>query len=921
MRAPTPVLARLARHGVTLAIAALAIAALGCGKRPPDPVPTRPAHDHPAPGETRSAPPAPIDGSAAWTASLGPGGGVRLRWRGVDLVRMEYPFHGADWAWANPTVSEGEAADGRARFTIDVPGFHTRIDAVAEPAEPGVLQVRYTMHVQQDLAGVIGGGPELHLRPEVLRGRDGYAAPELLPDRAGVRWAVGEGEVVTVRFDPAPPRLFFEQGRPEQIRAHLLGPDTKAGTHTITMRIELPPDGAVQPSLAERYAAGEGPWFPATFDWDHTPIDLRRLNDGHRPAGVHGPIEVRGDRLVFADGTPARLWGTNVVAYSLYSADRETIAAQARRIAALGFNLVRIHHHDSHWVDPNVFVAGADDTERLSDDALAKLDWWVKCLQDEGVYVWLDLHVGRHLRPGDDVPGYEELATHDGELKGFNYVNPRIEALMQGFARRYLGRSNRYTGRRYADDPGVVGILVTNENDITHHFGNLMNEGAGAPKHRKLLRALVEPFAKAHGIPVDAAMQPWAHGPAKVVMNELEARFHLRARERLRSLGVRAPIATTSFWGDDPMVSLPALTVGDVLDVHSYDGEGSLDVDPRADHNFIHRIAAGRVEGMPLTITEWNLLPPVRDRFVGPLWLAAVASLQGWEAPMHYCYTATPLPPPDQLYEGMGLIDPATVALMPAAALAYREGHVEPARRRYRVVLDRSQLYEREMGAHESAAIRTLAEQSRLEIALPDLPELDWDGPRTAGKGSRTAKKKAKGRAPAEDRPAATEVRDLDRSFLAPDATAVVSDTGQIRRDWTTGVGTLDTPKSQAAYGWIGGRTLALQDVTLEIDTPKATVVVTALDGLPIHRSKELLVSVAAQVDSEGGKPPLRAQAVTGRLSIRSEHERLVMRPITTGSRAAAPHAGVQQAGRREGDAHAFTLPALPTHWFRITPK
>jgi hypothetical protein len=227
---------------------------------------------------------------------------------------------------------------------------------------------------------------------------------------------------------------------------------------------------------------------------------------------------------------------------------------------------------------------------------------------------------------------------------------------------------------------------------------------------------------------------------------------------------------------------------------------------------------------------------------------------------------------------------------------------VEPARKRYRVVLDREHLYEREMGAHRSAAIRTLAEQSRVEIALPDLPELDWDTPHPAA-------------------PGAIEVTDLDRSYLAADATAIVSDTGQIRREFGVGVGTLDTPKTQAAYGWIGGQTLVLGDVTLAIDTPKATVVVSALDGRPIHQSKDLLVSVAAQVEGTGDKLPLRAQAVTGKLRIRSEHGGLVMRPVLTGSRTAAEHGGKDQPGQRDGDWHAFTLPPLPTHWYRITPK
>jgi hypothetical protein len=249
----------------------------------------------------------------------------------------------------------------------------------------------------------------------------------------------------------------------------------------------------------------------------------------------------------------------------------------------------------------------------------------------------------------------------------------------------------------------------------------------------------------------------------------------------------------------------------------------------------------------------------------------------------------------------MGLVDPATMALMPAAALAFREGHVEPAKTRYRIVLDRAHLYDQEMGAHRSAAIRTLAEQSRVELSLPDLPELDWDTPKKSP-------------------PGAVEVRDLHRSFLPQDATAVVSDTGQLRRDWTRGIGTLDTPRTQAAYGWIGGRTLALGDLELTLDTPKAAVALSALDGEPIRESKDLLLSVAAQVDSTDGKPPLRAQAVSGRLKIRSVHPRLVMRPVTTGSAGAAEHAGSRQVGEHQDRAHSFELKPLPTHWYRITP-
>ncbi|MFO0633949.1 MAG: hypothetical protein U0168_13955 [Nannocystaceae bacterium] len=104
---------------------------------------------------------------------------------------------------------------------------------------------------------------------------------------------------------------------------------------------------------------------------------------------------MRGDGFEFEDGTPVRFWGTNVVAYALFDGDKQDVARQACRIAALGYNLVRLHHHDSAWVEPNVFEP---QSRRLRQAGVEALDWWIKCLADAGVYVWLDLHVGRRFR-------------------------------------------------------------------------------------------------------------------------------------------------------------------------------------------------------------------------------------------------------------------------------------------------------------------------------------------------------------------------------------------------------------------------------------------------------------------------------------------------------------------------------------------
>ena len=101
---------------------------------------------------------------------------------------------------------------------------------------------------------------------------------------------------------------------------------------------------------------------------------------------------------------------------------------------------------------------------------------------------------------------------------------------------------------------------------------------------------------------------------------------------RLRKFGIKVPIVTTSFWGGEPLSSLPALTDGDIVDVHAY---GVVDALKKSIYaaNFLSRIAAAHVVNKPLSVSEWNVSPfPVADRDVIPLYVAGMASFQGWDA-------------------------------------------------------------------------------------------------------------------------------------------------------------------------------------------------------------------------------------------------------------------------------------------------
>ncbi|HET6585393.1 MAG TPA: hypothetical protein VFG69_18170, partial [Nannocystaceae bacterium] len=361
----------------------------------------------------------------------------------------------------------------------------------------------------------------------------------------------------------------------------------------------------------------------------------------------------------------------------------------------------------------------------------------------------------------------------------------------------------------------------------------------------------------------------------------------------------------TNFWGDDGLYSLPALTAGDVVDVHSYGAAESLSTNPKSEANFIAWIGGAQVVGRPLTITEWNVPPPARDRFTAPLYVAAIGALQGWDAPMLYAYSQDavhdPMEQPKNVPIWSSWIDPSLTALAPAAAVMFRRGDVKPATTTYVVELGRANTYDRRRTAEDAPAIRTLVEQSRLFVELADVKELDWD--------TRAA------------RPEGAKVVDLDRDALPDDATSVRSDTGEIERDWVTGVQTIDTPRSQAAIGWIGGRRIELADVRIDIATAKAAVVFTALDDQPLATSQRILVTLVGRAGpGPDGSLPFRSEPIVGRIAIASKAGELELVPLSGRSRGnAGDRVGLKRT--TDGDHQVFEIPKdLVTHWYLLRP-
>lgn len=610
------------------------------------------------------------------------------------------------------------------------------------------------------------------------------------------------------------------------------------------------------------------------------PVDLSFLNQDARPAGKHGFLKTKGDQLVFEDGTQAKFWGVTIAAFALFSSSNESIKLQAKRLSSLGYNLVRIHHHDSPWVSPNIFGDPNKATSGRIDPAqIAKIDWWIKCLKEEGIYVWLDLHVGRQLKPQDNILNFEDMTDGKSkgvDLKGFNYLNPSIEAAMQKFNEAYLTHINPYTGLAYKDEPAIATILITNENDFTSHGALAFLPNKPYPHYTQIYMERARAFADRYHLSfnisrfwpsndpnslinrlqrkIDRTWMAWEPGPSKLFLNDVEHQFNTRMIKHLKGLGIKVPIVTTSSWGENGISSLPALSDGDMIDVHSYQNAATHPLQNTSDKqvNFIDWIAAAQLVNKPLSISEWNSDPfPSPYRHLLALDIASQASFQGWDAMMLYAYAQSPFDEQTMRASNWdSALDPSIMNTSPIAALLYRRGDVHEAKTTY--VLDAGQaLFNEGISPYTSALIRNATTFGKLYIALPKTPELSW----------------------LEESPViknAIYLQNKNSSLIASNSNPTSAADQEVTHNWTQGYLTINTPRTQAALGQIADTKITLQDVEISAKTQNVVISVQSLENSTIRQSKNLLIALVTDAKQAENKVDFYSDPIVATLTIHS---------------------------------------------------
>ena len=197
--------------------------------------------------------------------------------------------------------------------------------------------------------------------------------------------------------------------------------------------------------------------------WDNLPIDISFVFDEEKPAGKHGFLKTKGREFVFEDGTPAKFWGSNFNSGSCFP-PKDHAPKLARRLAMLGLNIVRFHQMDSEWARPSLFQFDKgpllNNTQTLDSRSLDLLDYFIYCLKQEGVYVYLDLLTYRRFREGD---GIENAGLMPDAGKPYCLFDRKMIELQKKFNRDLLTHFNPYTKLEYKDDPCIVLSEIVNE--------------------------------------------------------------------------------------------------------------------------------------------------------------------------------------------------------------------------------------------------------------------------------------------------------------------------------------------------------------------------------------------------------------------------------------------------------------------------
>jgi hypothetical protein len=197
---------------------------------------------------------------------------------------------------------------------------------------------------------------------------------------------------------------------------------------------------------------------------DATPSVTNLSHLSPTPAGADGFVRIRDGRLA-TDSGRLKIWGVNTCFGANFPApqDAERVAAH---LAKLGVNGLRMHHHDTSPSPRGVWGPVVDGRRTLDTQQMDRQDYFLDQLIRHGIYVNLNLHVGRAMTEQEGFVK-QDLPYAVRYDKYLLYFEPRMREQLKQFCRDYLTRYNPYRQLKRNEDPGIAMIEITNENSFS----------------------------------------------------------------------------------------------------------------------------------------------------------------------------------------------------------------------------------------------------------------------------------------------------------------------------------------------------------------------------------------------------------------------------------------------------------------------
>lgn len=645
------------------------------------------------------------------------------------------------------------------------------------------------------------------------------------------------------------------------------------------------------------------------------------------PAGKKGFVGIRGGHFATPDGKRIRFWGVHLTDWSRGSVmlpPKEDAAVYAAALARFGVNMVRLHFID--LAAPRGIIAAGNDSRSFDAQQLDRLDFLVAELKKRGIYIDLNLNVGRSYRAGDGVRDYDKIRW----AKGLVLYDPRLIELQKEYARQLLTHVNPYTKTEYRNEPAIAIVEILNENALymgfrapTPYYDDQLTEIYNTWLREKLAPAELKKLRELAGVEGDGIV-PRLKGPEVAAAPrerfEIEMRFYMETEDRFyqdmsaylkRTLGVKVPITGTAdhSHSGSSYAMLATLSKLDIVDGHVYwQHPGSpppvntpMVNDPL--HSTVVKLSRTAFSGKPYTVSEVNHPFPNEWAAEGIPILAAYGSLQDWDAII--LYTFEPKLAPDwKAYVGDPFdisLDPVRMTQMATGALTFLRGDVRAAR----------QTIERTYSAEQVLDSRRLP-RTEQPYFTPGFPlEIPLQH--------------------------ATRIRSLNgppaAKFTPVDARPIVSDTKELT--WYTapenaGVVTVETDRTQALVGFLKANPKVLKNVSADLRNNFASVVLSAMDAQPLSKSARMLLTTGSRVANTGmkwnetrtrltehGGSPSLIEPVTGTVVLRNlEGAKSVAARAMDGAGQAI---GEPIPAKKNGDGWAVAIGEQATTWYVVT--